>query len=225
MRPVAKGAAPNTYSVFTDAQPDLVAVIDRFCSFCGRFVAAGIHVEHKLPQNEYKSKALKWDNFLLACHNCNSTKGHGRMRLSDHFWPDTDNTMRAFRYLPGGVIRANHHLSKKNQRKANRTIKLTGLDRVPGNIPAPTDRDLRWKDRQSEWGKAVLARTQLATYDTPQQRDFIIAAAQKGIFSIWWTVFKGDVDMRRRLRNAFLGTDATCFDASENLVPRPGGQL
>jgi hypothetical protein len=45
------------------------------------------------------------------------------------------------------------------------------------------------------------------------------------MYSIFWTVFEGDVDIRRRLREAFIGTPADCFDLNENLLPRPGGQL
>ena len=225
MRPVYKGTAPRTYNVYGDAQPDLVSVIDRFCSYCGRFIAAGIHVEHKRPKDDYPAEELLWSNFLLACHNCNSTKGHGRLRLVDFLWPDTDNTMRAFLYLPGGVIRKNPHLNKRFRRKSSRTIRMLGLDRVPGSYSTPTDRDLRWQDRRREWEKASLARDHLTQYDTPRQRDLIIVAAQNGIFAIWWTVFKGDIDMRRRLRLAFLGTDHTCFDANENLVTRLGGQV
>ena len=51
------------------------------------------------------------------------------------------------------------------------------------------------------------------------------SAAARGMFSIWWTVFAADVDMRQRLREAFTGTDGTSFDINESPVPRAGGQL
>ena len=35
----------------------------------------------------------------------------------------------------------------------------------------------------------------------------------------------GDVDMRRRLREAFIGTDRASFVINENSVPRVGEQL
>lgn len=225
MRPVSKGNSTGAYLRHEDAQPDLIAAIGRFCSYCGRFIPEGINVEHKLPKEEYPLEKLVWSNFLLACSNCNSCKGHGKLRLNDFVWPDTDNTMRALRHLPGGLVRKNHLLPKKLQRKASRTIRLVGLDLVPGAFRPPSDRDYRWEDRRREWDKASLARAQLNEHDTPRQRDFIVGSAQNGIFPIWWTVFAGDVDMRRRLRNAFLGTAPNCFDASENLVHRPGGQL
>ena len=225
MRPVTKGAAPRVYARHEEAQPDLIAVIGRFCSYCGRFIPEGINVEHKRPKEEYPLEKLAWSNFLLACSNCNSCKGHRELKLGDFVWPDTDNTMRAFRHLPGGIVRKNPHLPKKLRRKASRTIYLVGLDRVPGSFRAPSDRDFRWEDRRREWDKATLAKVQLAAHDTPRQREFIVVSAQNGIFPIWWTVFAGDVDMRRRLRFAFKGTTANCFDLDENLLERPGGQL
>jgi hypothetical protein len=84
----------------------------------------------------------------------------------------------------------------------------------------PSDRDYRWEDRREEWNKAVLFRDGLRAYDTLVQRGLVQAAANKGMFSVWWTVFDGDLDMRRRLRNAFEGTDPSCFDTNEGLVKR-----
>lgn len=225
MRPVYKGNAPQAYAIHSDAQPDLAAAIGRFCSYCGRFVTEGIHVEHKRPQVHYPAEALMWSNFLLACGNCNGSKGHRRMQLSSYFWPDMDNTMRAFEYLPGGIIRKARALPKRLRRKATRTIRLLGLDKMPGAHYPPTDRDHRWRDRRTQWDKAMLFRDQLREYDTPGQREAAIAAAADGIFSIWWTVFAGDMDMRRRLRRAFPGTHIGCFDANEDLLPRVGGQV
>lgn len=197
----------------------------RYCSYCGRFIPAGIAVEHKRPKKRYPTESLLWSNFLLACVNCNSCKGHGRIVLLDYLWPDTDNTLRAFNYLPGGLVRCVQPLPKRIRRTANRTIHLHGLDRHPGAYYKPTDRDYRWLDRKGQWDMAALLRLQLSQFDTPGQRDAIVLVAQDGIFAIWWTVFNGDVDMRRRLRQAFVGTHGASFDANENLVPRVGGQV
>ena len=57
-------------------------------------------------------------------------------------------------------------------------------------------------------------------------RELIVEnAIGRGMFSIWWPVFAGDVDMRRRLREAFIGTHGASFDINENPIPRVGGQL
>jgi hypothetical protein len=102
---------------------------------------------------------------------------------------------------------------------------MLGLDKTPGTHRPPTNRDYRWRDRLQEWNRAELARVQLANYDTPQQRDFLVTMAKTGHFAIWWTVFDGDPDMRQRLRKAFIGTHSGCFDPNEGLQQRVGGQL
>ena len=225
MRPVNKGVAPSVYSTYGNAQPDLVGRIGRFCSYCERFIASGIHVEHKRPKKRHPADELKWGNFLLACPNCNSCKGSPRVNLNRYLWPDTDNTLRAFEYMFAGRVRASQNLPKRLRRKANRTLRLFGLDKYPGHYHQPTARDLRWLDRRQQWDKAVLFRQHLNGYDTPTQRALAVQAASDGIFSIWWTVFANDIDMRRRLRQSFLGTDPASFDVNEKLVARPGGQL
>lgn len=225
MRPVSKGVAPMLYTRYGNAQPHLVEAIDRFCSYCERHIPVGIHVEHKRPKQSHPSLELEWSNFLLACTNCNSSKGNFKVRLRRYLWPDEDNTLLAFTYYAGGVVRANKALPKKLRSKANRTLEMYGLQKRPGGYVEPSDRDYRWKDRREEWDKAVLFRQELQDHDTPGQRALIVAAATKGMFSVWWTVFSGDVDMRRRLREAFVGTDPASFDAGENPVARPGGQL
>ncbi len=225
MRPVNKGIAPQVYLEYGSAQPDLIAAIGRYCSYCGRFIAEGIAVEHKRPRKRYPAEQLLWLNFLLACSNCNSSKGHGKTKLTKYLWPDTDNTLRAISYGPGGVVRASRAVSRRARRRTNSTIRLLGLDRHPGGARPPTDRDYRWLDRRNQWDKAQLFRSQLGEYDTADQRNAVVQAARDGVFSIWWHVFSGDVDMRRRLRLAFPGTDAASFDLNENPIARPGGQV
>jgi hypothetical protein len=102
-----------------------------------------------------------------------------------------------------------------------------GLDKDPGNPGRePTSSDRRWSRRNELWKMAEMDRQRLAVNNTLQMREVIVEnALARGMFSIWWTVFTGDVDMRRRLREAFLGTHAGCFDLNEDLVARAGGQI
>ena len=225
MRPIDRGPAPRVYSAYGDALPDLWARLGRFCSYCGRHVASGLAVEHKRPRGRYPKEELVWANFLLGCLNCNSCKGHPRVKLRGYLWPDIDNTMRAFEYSHDGRVRASRTIPRTLRRKANRTIRLVGLDKHPGSHFEPTDRDLRWNDRRAEWGKAYQCRDDLRTHDTTAQRDLVVTLASRGIFEVWWTVFLGDTDMRHRLMAAFVGTCANSFDEHGNLQPRPGGQL
>lgn len=227
MRPVDKGPAPGAYVAYQDAGPDLRARLGDYCSYCERQIETNLAVEHVQPKSLAPTSATDWANFLLGCVNCNSCKGDTPIVLGDFFWPDADNTLRAFEYARGGVIRPDPALAAEVAAKAQATIVLTGLDRYPGNPGRPpTSADQRWLRRQQAWEKAERCREMLAMCDTPEVRELIVEVATgRGEFSIWWTVFAHDVDMRKRLRVAFIGTHGASFDVDENPVPRVGGQL
>lgn len=227
MRPVDKGAAPAAYARYQDAGPDLQACLGDYCSYCERQIETHLAVEHVQPKARRHTLRVAWRNFLLGCVHCNSCKGKKRVALRNYYWPDRDNTLRAFGYVKGGLILPSAMLSAAEQSRAQDTITLTGLDKYPGNAgrePTPSDR--RWLRRQELWQMAEKDCARLLTNDTPEVRELIVEnALARGMFSIWWTVFAGEVDMRRRLREAFLGTHGASFDVNEDLVPRAGGQL
>lgn len=227
MRPVDKGMAPGTYAKYQDALPDLKGRLGDYCSYCERQIETNLAVEHVQPKLHVPALLTNWSNFLLGCVNCNSIKGHDPINLTDYFWPDTDNTMRAFNYVRGGLIQPDPTLGPGLAAKATATIRLTGLDLDPGNPGRkPTTADQRWLRRQQAWKMAERYRTILTKQDTAETRELIVdVATARGEFSIWWTVFANDIDMRRRLREAFIGTHGTSFDINENLVPRVGGLL
>lgn len=227
MRPVDKGAAPAAYARYQDAGPYLRTCLGDYCSYCERQIETNLAVEHIQPKSHVPALRTDWTNFLLGCVNCNSSKGKTPINLIDYFWPDADNTLRAFEYVRGGLIQPDAALEPNLAAKAQATISLTGLDRYPGNAARePTAADQRWLRRQQAWEKAAHYRDKLAMHDTVSLREAITdVATGRGEFSIWWTVFTGDIDMRKRLREAFIGTHGASFDVNENPVPRAGGQL
>jgi hypothetical protein len=164
---------------------------------------------------------------LLSCVHCNSSKGHLPVTVADYLWPDSDNTLRALVYSMGGLVQASPLLPLTLRTKAQAIIHLAGLDKFPGNPGRePTSSDKRWQRRFEAWQLADRDRQLLAANNSPEVRELIVENARgRGMFSIWWTVFAGDVDMRRRLRQAFQGTDASSFDANEDACLRPGGQV
>ncbi|MDE0529140.1 MAG: HNH endonuclease [Truepera sp.] len=227
MRPVDKGTAPNVYAHYQDARVDLIDRLGNYCSYCERRVETHLAVEHILPQSQNYTLRNSWANFLLSCVHCNSSKGNKHVVLGNYYWPDRDNTLRAIEYVDGGLAQPHAGLTAGDQVRARDTIALTGLDKSPGNQDRePTASDRRWLRRQQTWQLAKELRACLATEDTAVVRELIVKnAIARGMFSIWWTVFAGDVDMRRRLREAFIGTHEESFDISENPVPRVGGLL
>jgi len=229
MRPVDKGVAPNAYTTYQDAAGDLQSQLGDFCSYCERQIETNLAIEHIQPKSLVPTLQTSWANFLLACVHCNSCKSDTPINLPDFLWPDCDNTLRAIKYSRGGIVSVDPNLPAPIQVKAKATIELTGLDKDPGHLQVnrrPTDSDRRWKRRQEIWQLAEHNRNLLANNDSPEVRELIVqSAAGRGMFSIWWTVFDGDQDMRMRLRQAFLGTSPGCFDANENVQPRVNGQV
>jgi hypothetical protein len=160
----------------------------------------------------------------LACPNCNSTKSNKDVVLDDYFWPDRDNTFRAFNYSEGGIIKASDGLSAELQSKANATIKLTGLDEHPLNDPKASDR--RWINRREIWDIAIRAEGRLSGNDNDDFREQIVdTMTGHAYWSIWMTVFKSDSDMLQRFIKALPGTASDCFDHDGIPIQRRGGQV
>jgi len=185
---------------------------------------ASLAVEHVKPKSLIPWLERRWNNFLLGCTNCNSSKLDTPVRLKDNYWPDRDNTFRAFEYSAGGMVRVAEGLTDKQTRKAEITRDLVGLDRWPGHklsrdkIKRGSDR--RWIGRRDAWETAQRAYTRLKAYDIPEMREQIAeTAAARGYWSIWYTIFIDDPDMLHRLRAVFPGT-ATCFDAKSGCPRR-----
>jgi uncharacterized protein (TIGR02646 family) len=229
MRPVERGDAPNAYTDYRDARFDLRARQGDYCSYCERQIETNLAVEHIQPKDPVPALRNEWSNFLLGCVNCNSSKGATPVAVPDYLWPDLDNTLRAIDYAPGGLVNSKNSLAPAVRAKADSLIQLVGLDKDPGNPVLgrrPTDSDDRWLRRQQAWQLAEWCLEQVANNDTAQVRALVVEVARgRGLFSIFWTVFAGDIDLRRRLREAFVGTAFVCFDPSEECKPRPGGQV
>jgi uncharacterized protein (TIGR02646 family) len=230
MRPVDKGPGHGPYAIYGDALPDLRNAIGDFCSYCERQIETHLAVEHVQPKSRKKALLTDWSNFLLGCVHCNSSKGKKRVKLINLLWPDRDNTQRAFDYDQSGIVTVSVNLPAANSAQANATIKLVGLDKIPGHAEKKrqaTQSDIRWLRRQQAFHLSQRHHANLQQQDTPIVRELIVDVAHgRGMFSIWMQAFAGDADMRGRLIQKFHGTAANCFDPQTRaLVPRPGGQI
>ncbi|WP_445366470.1 HNH endonuclease [Methylomonas sp. BW4-1] len=230
MRPVNKGTDLGEIKPYENAQQPLIERLGEYCSYCERWIASGIHVEHKKPKNEYPETKFSWNNFLLACGNCNSGKGHGQLNLDDYVWPDSDNTLLAFSYDSQGRVLPNKIHAEPINRKIEKTWLALGLNKHPdrqiNGQQVPTNKDKRWLHRQQAWQNAAKRKSQLAAFDTEERRAEIVEmATQRGFWSVWMTVFRDDADMRHRLIEAFPGTSRNCFDGQFQPISRPGGQI
>lgn len=237
MRPVTRGTHPVDkegqeikFKKYSYARRELILRFGQYCSYCEMKLNSSLHVEHVRPkkppgaEENIADRELDWGNFLLACANCNSTKGNEDVELAEYYWPDSDNTFRAFVYSDGGVISPASILDIDQIKKANNTIKLTGLDKQPGNDPKASDR--RWLNRSDTWNIAIDSKKDLAGADSNAMRAQIIRTAKaQGYWSIWMTVFQDDSEMLNRLIIAFPGTSSDCFNGVGEPVARPLGQI
>lgn len=229
MRPIERGPSPQVYARYEDAKQDLVNRLGLYCSYCERRIATLLAVEHIQPKAlpQYTHLEVVWENFLLACVNCNSAKGDQDVILADLLLPDRDNTFAAYRYDPLGAVEISTGLGS-NTAKAESTLLITALNRLPQN---EADYALgvsalgRVGQRVQAW---VQASDALADFHAGRTTARAVAreAAGCGFFSIWMAAFEGIPEVRRELIAIFPGTSADCFDSSTSPVtPRPPNGL
>ena len=232
MRPVDKphptdaAGKPKTFAKYGDAKPDLLRQLGEYCSYCEMHLATGLAVEHVLPKSVKAEYERSWSNFLLGCVHCNSRKQAKVVELEDTFWPDQDNTLRAFEYEPlTNTVSVHSQLKDDDSRRAQTMLDLVGLH----NVPAKWNEDPRYDERRNVWKIAMDIKNELwsrPSNEHPKLRQRVVEnAVPRGFFSVWMTVFDDDSETRRLLIEAFQGTARDCFDANGAPVKRRGGKL
>ncbi|HHQ4525240.1 TPA: HNH endonuclease [Aeromonas veronii] len=240
MRPITRGNCPQkqaedgenidvTFTRYQDARGELIERLGEYCSFCEMQLDASLAVEHVKPKKpdghdvNILERELDWENFLLACTNCNSTKGNEDVDLDEYVWPDKDNSFRALIYSEGGFVSAHPTVQPE---KAKNIIKLVGLDKVPSsrvlNLHAS---DRRWLNRKEAWDMAKISKERylrnIGNEDLIEQ--ILDTVKSKGFWSVWMTVFHDVQDMRNRIIMSIQGTSIESFSEDALPIPRQGG--
>jgi len=234
MRPVRRNSSPITgdFNDYSDAKKYLVSRFGSYCSYCERKIATNLAVEHIEPKNGNFGKPLlekKWSNFLLACVNCNSSKGSKQIIFNDIFLPDRDNTFYAFQYYSDGKIKVNSSLNSRNSTIAKNTLKLLGLDKDIRKTLDEYDKQIsldKASQRMEVWGIAEEALKDYESNLTNQAVKRLIIENMKanGFFSIWMTVFDSYSDMKNLFIDGMDGTrESGCFDSNTatTISPHP----
>lgn len=233
MRPVRRGASPfsTVLGDYEEAKPHLVARMGRYCSYCERPIHTMLAVEHIQPKSvpAYRNLIGSWENFLLACANCNSCKKDRNVVLANLLLPDRDNTFAAFCYSADGNVIPAPHLSATVAPMASKTLEVTGLDKKIHTTQDENGKQValdRISQRMEAWATAEESRTDIvADPSNGTVRRCVIKLAEAiGFFSIWMTVFAADSEMRNRLIDAFAGTRGSgCFDqlTTQPVSPAP----
>jgi uncharacterized protein (TIGR02646 family) len=231
MRPVTRGDSPQPadYDNYRRAFGELVSRIGMYCSYCERRIATQLAVEHIQPKGlpAYEHLQGRWENFLLGCVNCNSTKGDKDVVLSEVLLPDRDNTAAAYEYTMDGKIMVRNGVTQQQHEMANRTLSLTGLDKRLDSVFDSNGLLVaidRVAQRMETWLIAQESRNDLRLAQSDAfRRQIARTATGHGFFSIWMTVFEDDPVVRGFLILEFAGTAADCFDAvtTRLITPRP----
>jgi uncharacterized protein (TIGR02646 family) len=235
MRAVFRGSSPQAadYGNHRAAFPELSGRIGLFCSYCERRIATQLAVEHIQPKilPAYEHLKGRWENFLLGCVNCNSTKGDKDVVLSDVLLPDRDNTSAAYAYTMDGKVTVQAGLTHAQQEMAKRTLALTGLDKRASSASDSNGKLVvidRVAQRRFVWKIALRSKSILQSNPNDDVRKLVaIAAVGHGFFSIWMTVFNDDIAVRKLLIEEFTGTATDCFDpnTTATVSPRPPNGL
>ena len=230
MRPVDRGGCPcddkgnpvNFLPDYTLARGSLIERIGEYCSFCESRIQAGLAVEHILPKRppghdkDIPERVGDWDNFLLACVNCNSHKGTKEFPDKECMFPDRDDTFSAISYGEGGSLHPSPSLSETDRRRAENLLELAGLNARPTTKrERMRASDRRWQHRMDAWNRAKEMHKDIVNdSDNEHQINNIInSALDKGFWSIWMTVFKDIPKVREQLISRFPGTEKEYFQA------------
>lgn len=238
MRPVIKSirySAPNVpleVAHWREAKEELTNEMGNFCSYCGKYNSrSALQVEHIYGKKcvdaagnlKYTHLQNRWDNFLLACVNCNSVKNSKDIAVSDPYLPHLNNLLHYIEILAGGIVQIKPDVTGRDLIRTKAFIDLIGLDRIPGH-PEYSNMDDRWDSRMKV---ADIAERQRFKY-TQQATDIetiIDLAAATGYFNIWYTTFHAVEEVKHALINgaAFPGTDIQSFDPQNRYatLPRP----
>jgi uncharacterized protein (TIGR02646 family) len=228
MRPVRRAASPFPTDLdnYEDAKPSLVARLGRYCSYCERPIHTVLAVEHIQPKDleAYRNLIGRWENFLLACVNCNSCKKTKDIVLANVLLPDRDNTFAAFSYSADGSVIPAPDLGLGIKGKASKVLEVTGLDKKICMTQDENGKQValdRVSQRMEAWAIAEVGRTDVLADPTnlAMRRFLIKLATATGFFSIWMTVFAAEPDIRNCLIDAFPGTrESGCFDETTQPV-------
>lgn len=225
MRPLDKWAVGTndvsaTYNPHTGAKKYLLSNFGKepfyYCCYCERAIpGVNLEVEHIKPEGLPKYYAIKydWDNFLIACKNCNLAKLKEDFEYADVLMPHIQNTFAKFSFRDTGTVTSDDP-DAATRRRAMNTIRLVGLDRGRTHIRR-TPQDDRYEVR-SHFVKE--AKRKLGQYESGKQdvTDIVELARTNGFWSIWMSAFHEHEEVLDALIENFQGTFVNCRTTDVN---------
>jgi uncharacterized protein (TIGR02646 family) len=211
--PLNSTGAVIVFSEYAEARRYLIDRIGEYCSYCERHIPASLAVEHIRPKTHNPSLELKWDNLLLACPNCNSTKGHENIILSNYALPNIDNTYDLFQNDASAIVKPKNGLNETDLSKTQNTITLVGLGKKPTTINSKEWKiasDRRFEHRLQSYLDAERFALEYSKKTTAARADMLplleTIVLSKGFWSIWMDAFKAFPEVTAKFRSIFIGT-------------------
>lgn len=221
MRPIDKSLdQPRAFASTDEARITLINMVGRYCSYCERYTHSSLALEHIKFKKKYDHLLLEWDNFLLACSNCNSSKLTKEVDVENTVWPHIDNTLLYFQYQSDGIVTEANGLDPVMQKKTRNMLALVGLEKDD------TASNIRIEDRKNTYEMAEILLYQfeessdIGVQNRLAQQIVTMAKTKYGGWSIWMHVFQHHPAVRQQLIDAFPGTARQCFDAETKPLPR-----
>lgn len=239
MRPIDKGDWPTEngkkveFSEYKEALGELIGRLGQYCSYCESKIPSGLAIEHRIPKSVDQSKERDWDNFLLSCINCNSSKGSTPVIRENHAWPDQINTYLSLQYHQSGKVIPNPERPEDEQKKAQNLIDLLALNRSRKKENQDENKrirrykevsDRRLSNRVAAWRNAQEA---LELYlkiledgGDQEAASQLVLLTVDGFWSVYMTVFQDIPEIRKLLVNSenFPGMNPNCFDIAGNAI-------
>ncbi|BDD13035.1 hypothetical protein FUAX_54670 (plasmid) [Fulvitalea axinellae] len=233
MRPVNRGPRPldnegnpRQFEKYKRAFRYLIDRIGSYCSYCERRLASNLAVEHVQPKTPVPALELEWDNFLLGCVNCNSTKGDTVPTMANYPWPDSENSFRYYDCDAEGRVIPKEGLNPQDRLKAEKMIRLTGLDKTQ-----PEEGTSDWEEasdrRQEQRIKSLMeseekriAYEQMPSEVRPHFISFLVTIVEAdGFWSVWMRAFQDFPEVQQALIQALPGTTAQHFQTADTDTP------
>lgn len=214
MRPVDKSRYTlneDEYNPYGTAKPHLIRAIGKYCSYCEREgFSSCLDVEHVEDKDAHPNKEFLWDNFLLACKNCNSIKSTKEIHFANILLPHLQQTFLPFEYLESGYIKIKDDVVDPVKVQVLALIDLVGLDRRPGH-PNYSTKDDRWQERKQAWELSKKYREKYIAGNCDIET-IVDLSENNGFWSIWMNCFDCSPEVQRALIDGFVGTRLNFFN-------------
>ncbi len=230
MRPIIiskKKGQDSIYNPWRLAKLELINEIGAYCVYCEKKLSrSALDIDHVLGKKvkdasgrlkyEGSEYTFNWNNFMLACKNCNSIKSNKDIAETNPYLPHTNNLLHFMLIKEGGLIEIKKDLARGDLDRVQAFFDLVGLDRNPGHKNY-SQFDDRWESRLKAFdiAKRQLNKYEISTNKPAELETIVTLAEAYGFFSVWYYQFINYPDVLNAIINGFSSDEI-------KIIPFPG---